>query len=111
MAKKFLVFQHSPWEGPGKILREAALGNDVELDVIKTWQEKIPELDPYDCLLILGGGPNVDQEEKFPFLCQTASNIDPFQREALSCSWLMRNITFSLNPLWLGVKDFKKQCN
>ena len=68
MLRKFLVFQHSPWEGVGKILREAARKNDVELDVVRTWQEKIPELDPYDCLLVLGGGPNIDQEEEFPFL-------------------------------------------
>lgn len=68
MSRKFLVFQHSPWEGPGEILREAALGNDVKLDVIRVWKEKIPELAPYDCLVVLGGGPNVDQEGKFPFL-------------------------------------------
>lgn len=68
MARKFLVFQHSPWEGPGKILREAARVNDVVLEVIRTWEEKIPELDPYECLVVLGGGPNVDQEEEFPFL-------------------------------------------
>ena len=68
MARKFLVFQHSPWEGPGNILREAALANDVDLDVIKTWEEKIPELEPYDCLIVLGGGPNVGQEKEFPFL-------------------------------------------
>jgi GMP synthase-like glutamine amidotransferase len=68
VARKFLVFQHGPWEGPGEFLREAALGNEVELDVVRTGEEKIPELYPYDCLIVLGGGPNVDQEKEFPYL-------------------------------------------
>ncbi|MCA1766285.1 MAG: type 1 glutamine amidotransferase [Desulfobulbaceae bacterium] len=70
MARKFLVFQHSPWEGPGKILREVARANNIELDVIRLWEEKIPDPGPYACLLVLGGGPNVDQEEEFPFLVE-----------------------------------------
>lgn len=75
MARKFLVFQHSPWEGPGKFLREAAQQNNVELEVVKTWAEKIPDLNPYDCLLVLGGGPNVDQEKEFPFLVEEKKAI------------------------------------
>lgn len=70
MAKKFLVFQHSPWEGPGKFLREAAQENGVDFKVVRTWEEKIPELEPYDCLMVLGGGPNIDQEKEFPFLIE-----------------------------------------
>ena len=38
--------------------------------MVRTWEERIPELAPYDCLLVLGGGPNVDQEEEFPFLVE-----------------------------------------
>jgi len=68
VARKFLVFQHSPWEGPGEVLRKEALKNNVELDVVKTWQEEIPELEPYSCIIVLGGGPNIDQEKEFPFL-------------------------------------------
>ncbi len=68
VTRKFLVFQHCPWEGPGKILKESAGKWDVEFDVVKVWEQKIPELDPYDCLVVLGGGANVDQEEEFPFL-------------------------------------------
>ena len=68
MVRKFLVFQHSPWEGPGQILSQAAIENNLELEVIRTWEEKIPELDPYDYLIVFGGGPNVDQEEEFPYL-------------------------------------------
>jgi GMP synthase-like glutamine amidotransferase len=68
VARKFLVLQHNPWEGPGKIMREAARRNDVELEVIRTWEEGIPGLASYDCLVVLGGGLNVDQEAEFPFL-------------------------------------------
>ncbi|MEN8142586.1 MAG: type 1 glutamine amidotransferase [Thermodesulfobacteriota bacterium] len=75
MVRKFLVFQHNPWEGPGKVLREAALGNAVELDVVRTWEERIPDLAPYDCLVVLGGGPNVDQEDEFPFLVEEKKAI------------------------------------
>lgn len=75
MARKFLVFQHSPWEGPGEVLKEAAHGNEVELEVVRTWEERIPELEPYDCLVVLGGGPNVDQEEEFPFLVEEKKAI------------------------------------
>jgi GMP synthase-like glutamine amidotransferase len=75
VAAKFLVFQHSPWEGPGKILRETARVNNIELEIVRTWEEKIPELAPYDCLLVLGGGPNVDQEKEFPFLTEEKKAI------------------------------------
>ena len=68
MARKFLIFQHFPWEGPGKLLRESAVKWDVEFDVVRIWEQSIPELDPYDCLVVLGGGANVDQEEEFPSL-------------------------------------------
>lgn len=54
----------------GKILRDAARENDVELDVVRIWEERIPELEPYDCLMVLGGSPNIDQEEEYPFLVE-----------------------------------------
>jgi GMP synthase (glutamine-hydrolysing) len=70
MGKKFLVFQHAAWEGPGLFLLEAARRHQVELEVVKVWEELIPDPDPYDALLVLGGGPNVDEEAKFPFLAR-----------------------------------------
>lgn len=66
--KNLLVFQHTPWEGPGQHLLAAAAKHNVDLNVVKVWAEEIPDLAPYDALLVLGGGPNVDQEERYPFL-------------------------------------------
>ena len=68
MAKRFLVFQHMPWEGPGEHLRRSAESRHLQLDVIEVWHQAIPDLQPYDGLIVLGGSPNVDQEEKYPFL-------------------------------------------
>jgi GMP synthase (glutamine-hydrolysing) len=68
MALQLLVFQHSPWEGPGRFLQSAANRCDVRLQVIKVWQHSIPDLAPYDGLVVLGGSPHVDQVRQYPFL-------------------------------------------
>lgn len=68
MAKRLLVFQHTHWEGPGKFLLDAAGKYNVFLEIIRVWEQPIPELSYYDGLLVLGGGPNVDQEKEYPFL-------------------------------------------
>jgi GMP synthase (glutamine-hydrolysing) len=68
MGKRFLVFQHMDWEGPGEHLRRSAANRDLHLDVIEVWHQAIPDLQPYNGLIVLGGSPNVDQEEKYPFL-------------------------------------------
>jgi GMP synthase-like glutamine amidotransferase len=68
MGKRFLVFQHMPWEGPGEHLRRSAASRDLHLDVIEVWHQAIPDLARYDGLIVLGGSPNVDQEEEYPFL-------------------------------------------
>ncbi|MBU0479480.1 MAG: type 1 glutamine amidotransferase [Proteobacteria bacterium] len=70
MARKFLVFQHNEWEVPGEYVFKSAAKNNVLLDVCRVWEEKIPSLSPYDCLMVLGGGPNVDQEDVYPFLTE-----------------------------------------
>ncbi len=70
MAKKFLVLQHAPWEGPGKFLLDAAKQNNIELDVIQVWRRLLPGLEGYDALLVLGGGPNVHQDKLYPFLSE-----------------------------------------
>jgi GMP synthase-like glutamine amidotransferase len=68
MAKDFLVFQHTPWEGPGKILVEVAYRHKLQLHIVKVWEQSIPEIASYDGLIVLGGSPNVDQEKQYPFL-------------------------------------------
>ena len=68
MAKRFLVFQHMDWEGPGIHLLHSAEKVGVKLEVVEVWHQPIPDLTPHDGLLILGGSPNVDQEGEYPFL-------------------------------------------
>lgn len=68
MTKRFLTIQHMPWEGPGIYLIRAAQKLGVQLDVIDVWRETIPDMSPYDALIVLGGEPNVDQETVYPFL-------------------------------------------
>ncbi len=68
MAKRFLVFQHMDWEGPGIHLLRSAEKMGVKLELVEVWHQPIPDLSPYDGLFILGGSPNVDQENVYPFL-------------------------------------------
>ncbi len=68
MARRFLVFQHTPWEDPGSLLLKAARKNNVKLKIIKVWQQVIPDPVSYDALIVLGGSPNVNQEQQYPFL-------------------------------------------
>jgi GMP synthase-like glutamine amidotransferase len=68
MAKNFLVFQHTPWEGPGEFLLDVAKRHNIRLHILKVWDQSIPEITSYDGLIILGGSPNVDQEQQYPFL-------------------------------------------
>jgi GMP synthase-like glutamine amidotransferase len=68
MAKRFLVFQHMDWEGPGKHLVRAAEIQKLHLDVIEVWHQTIPDLATYDGLIVLGGSPNADQEDNYHFL-------------------------------------------
>jgi GMP synthase-like glutamine amidotransferase len=75
VALKFLVFQHCPWEGPGRLFKLVAEKRNVELDVVRVWKESIPNLAPYDGLVVLGGGANVDQEKEFPFLIEEKKAI------------------------------------
>ena len=66
--KRFIVFQHMPWEKPGEHLLRAAKSRRVRLEVLEIWHQPIPNLDPYDGLIVLGGTPNIDQEDQYPFL-------------------------------------------
>jgi GMP synthase-like glutamine amidotransferase len=68
MSKQLLVFQHMSWEEPGRHLVHAAEEQDVSLHVLEVWHESIPDVRDYDGLIVLGGSPNVDQENAFPFL-------------------------------------------
>jgi len=70
MARKIIVFQHNPWEGPGQFLLSAARHHRIKMDIIPVWKESIPEIKGYMAMIVLGGGPNVDQEHIYPFLTE-----------------------------------------
>jgi GMP synthase (glutamine-hydrolysing) len=68
MAKHLLVIQHTSWEKPGKHLIQAARARKVRLDVWQAWHESLPDIGPYNGLIVLGGTPNVDEEDRYSFL-------------------------------------------
>jgi GMP synthase-like glutamine amidotransferase len=68
MKKRLLVLQHTPWEKPGQFLLRSATKHRLQLDMIKVWHRPIPDINPYHGLIVLGGSPNADQEQKYPFL-------------------------------------------
>jgi GMP synthase (glutamine-hydrolysing) len=63
-----LIVQHMPWEGPGGHLRAALAEAGVPYRVCEVWREPLPALDSLAGLIVLGGSPNVDEEEEFPYL-------------------------------------------
>ena len=75
MARKVIVFQHNPWEGPGQFLLNAAKRHKIKMDIIHVWEENIPEVEGYTALIVLGGGPNVNQEHIYPFLTEEKKTI------------------------------------
>jgi len=75
---KFLVLQHINIEHPGIFLnymKEDQIKIDtVELDV----GEKIPKLDSYDAMIVMGGPMDTWQEETYPWLKIEKENIHNF---------------------------------
>ncbi len=68
MALNFLVLQHIDWEPPGTFLFDAARQLDISLEVIRIYQQAAPDPADFDALLLLGGPPNVHEEDLYPFL-------------------------------------------
>ncbi len=68
MRRKFLVFQHTPWEKPGRHLWNSAKKRRITLDVVRLWQDPVPETSGHDAVIVLGGTPNVSDEDEYPFL-------------------------------------------
>lgn len=67
---KLLILQHTPWVEPGRMLWQQAERHGLILDIVKVWQDWIPDFNGYNGIILLGGKPNVEQEEKFPFLVE-----------------------------------------
>ncbi len=68
MGYRFLILQHSDWLRPGKLLRQAAAANHVELHITKVWKESAADFAEFDALIILGGPYCIDQDRQHPFL-------------------------------------------
>jgi len=66
--EKILIVQHMEWEGPGGHLLRALEEVRVPWEVAEAWRTPLPSLEPFAALVVLGGSPNVDQEEEFPYL-------------------------------------------
>ena len=75
MTNRFLVFQHMSWEGPGVHLLRSAAKLKVNFEVVQVWHQPIPDPASSDGLLVLGGSPNVDQEQEYPFLAAEKAAI------------------------------------
>jgi len=75
---KFLVLQHINIEHPGiflKFMKEDNISIDtIELDE----NEKIPNLDRYDAMIVMGGPMDTWQEETYPWLKIEKENIHNF---------------------------------
>lgn len=85
MALHFLVLQHTEWEGPGVFLLNAAKKYNIKLSITKVWLDTIPPLSTFDGLIILGGGPNVDEEDRYPFLTHEKKAIAKALKKDLPC--------------------------
>ena len=65
---KFLVLQHINIEHPGIFLKFMKEDN-IKIDTVELDEnEKIPNLDPYDAMIVMGGPMDTWQEETFPWL-------------------------------------------
>ncbi|MDG4474958.1 type 1 glutamine amidotransferase [Thiovibrio frasassiensis] len=67
---KFLILQHTSWAEPGRLLLAALDAHLIAFDVVRVWEDWIPDFNDYNGIILLGGAPNVDEEEKFPFLVE-----------------------------------------
>lgn len=66
--KSFLVVQHMDWEGPGQHLLAALQEAGAAYQILEAWRQPMPAVTGFAGLIVLGGAPNVDEEEQFPYL-------------------------------------------
>lgn len=68
MKRKFLVLQHTPWEKPGRHLVNSSRKRKIGLDIACLWHDSLPDVSGYDAIVVLGGTPNVSEEDRYPYL-------------------------------------------
>jgi GMP synthase-like glutamine amidotransferase len=66
--KPFLIVQHMDWEGPGQHLLAALAEARAAYRIWETWHEPAPALADFGGMIVLGGSPNVDEDQEFPYL-------------------------------------------
>ena len=75
---KFLVLQHINIEHPGIFLKFMKEDN-IKIDTVELDEnEKIPKLDPYDAMIVMGGPMDTWQEEVYPWLKTEKETINKF---------------------------------
>ena len=75
---KFLVLQHINIEHPGIFLKFMKEDN-IKIDTVELDEnEKIPHLDQYDAMIVMGGPMDTWQEETYPWLKPEKETIHKF---------------------------------
>lgn len=75
---KLLVLQHVAVEHPG-VFRDFLKADGVQVETVQLGDgEKIPDLDPYDMMLVMGGPQDVWQEAEHPWLVDEKLAIHRF---------------------------------
>ena len=75
---KFLVLQHINIEHPGIFLKFMKEDN-IQIDTVELDEnEKIPNLDKYDAMIVMGGPMDTWQEKTYPWLKIEKENIHNF---------------------------------
>ena len=75
---KFLGLQHIDIEHPGIFLKFMKEDN-IKIDTVELDEnEKIPKLDPYDAMIVMGGPMDTWQEEAYPWLKPEKEAIHKF---------------------------------
>ena len=75
---KFLVLQHINIEHPG-IFLDFMKKDKIHIDTVELDEgEKIPKLDPYDAMIVMGGPMDTWQEKTYPWLKTEKEEIHKF---------------------------------
>ncbi len=75
---KFLILQHINIEHPGIFLNYMK-EDEIKIDTVELDEgEKIPKLDSYDAMIVMGGPMDTWQEETYPWLKIEKENIHNF---------------------------------
>lgn len=65
--KNVLVLKHVEFEGPG-LFHDIFIDLGYRVDNCMVWKEKLPNLDNYAAILIMGGSMSVNDTQEYPWL-------------------------------------------